>query len=327
MSLRELSTLVECVAGCCCCVFGAVMVAIGLVAVCVMSTVYGKPSEYEKSQLTGKQIGMALMGLGFVTLLSVGLYGIIKYFNRRMRRKQIRIHFQEQLRTCPVASAIYGFHDLSVLVGAEGYFGRLCSRATPFTLPPTIPQNSGSNLQRRVRVWGLTSFNRFDETSSLLRRGGEEGGLSGTFCRDKCAFVFSGTCNHKTQLIVNSLSVLICNLHRLVMDGAQCPRKCIIIGAVMVIVGLTSLGISSYEPNFPENGMRKFAISALIAGSSILLILAIMSFLRNKWKLEARNRTIHEYIQSGYKPDLLVIDSPFYCKSHALEHSTTEVGI
>nr|CAD7574373.1 unnamed protein product [Timema californicum] len=201
MSLRDLSTLVECVAGCCCCVFGAVMVAIGLVAVCVMSTVYGKPSEYENHQLTGKQIGMALMGLGFVTLLSVGLYGTIKYFNRRMRRKQIRRHFQEQLR-----------------------------------------------------------------------------------------------------LIVSALSVLICNLHRLVMDGAQCSRKCIIIGVVMVLVGLTSVSIFNYEPNFPENGIRKFSIGAIVAGSSILLILAVMSFLRNKWKLEERNRTIHEMFSAKCSP-------------------------
>ncbi|CAG2060192.1 unnamed protein product, partial [Timema podura] len=43
--------------------------------------------------------------------------------------------------TCTVASAIYSFRDLSVLVGAEGYRGRLGSHATPFTLPPTIPQN------------------------------------------------------------------------------------------------------------------------------------------------------------------------------------------
>nr|CAD7257649.1 unnamed protein product [Timema shepardi] len=39
------------------------------------------------------------------------------------------------------ASAIFGFRDLSVLVGAEGYFGRLGSHASPFNLAPTIPQN------------------------------------------------------------------------------------------------------------------------------------------------------------------------------------------
>nr|CAD7427217.1 unnamed protein product [Timema monikensis] len=41
-----------------------------------------------------------------------------------------------------LASAIYGSCVPSVLVGAEGYFSRLRSNATPFTLPPTIPQNS-----------------------------------------------------------------------------------------------------------------------------------------------------------------------------------------
>nr|CAD7596277.1 unnamed protein product [Timema genevievae] len=98
MSSRDLSTLMECVAGCCCCVFGAVIVVIGLVAVYITSAVYDKPSEYEKKQLTGRQMGMALIGLGFVTLLSVGLYGIIKYFNRRMKRQQLRRHLQERFR-------------------------------------------------------------------------------------------------------------------------------------------------------------------------------------------------------------------------------------
>nr|CAD7450027.1 unnamed protein product [Timema bartmani] len=46
--------------------------------------------------------------------------------------------------TCPVASAIYGFHDLSVFVGVEGYFGllldglhqvRLASCETPYNRP------------------------------------------------------------------------------------------------------------------------------------------------------------------------------------------------
>ncbi|CAG2061212.1 unnamed protein product [Timema podura] len=43
--------------------------------------------------------------------------------------------------TCLVAGAIYCFRDPYVLVGAKGYFGRLWSHATPFTLPPTTPQN------------------------------------------------------------------------------------------------------------------------------------------------------------------------------------------
>nr|CAD7434648.1 unnamed protein product [Timema monikensis] len=67
------------------------------------------------------------------------------------------------LRTCPVASAIYGFLDPSVLVGAEGYFGQLGSHATPSTLPLTIPQNRRKTNswhekepQRRIRSQILT---------------------------------------------------------------------------------------------------------------------------------------------------------------------------
>nr|CAD7405703.1 unnamed protein product [Timema poppensis] len=48
-------------------------------------------------------------------------------------------------RSCSLdryANAIYGSRDPSVLVGVEGYFGRLRSHATPFTLPPTIPQKN-----------------------------------------------------------------------------------------------------------------------------------------------------------------------------------------
>nr|CAD7398171.1 unnamed protein product [Timema cristinae] len=58
-------------------------------------------------------------------------------------------------KTCPVASAIYGFRDTSVLVNAEGYFVRLGSHATPFTLPSTIPQNrffTSSYHPKRVHV-------------------------------------------------------------------------------------------------------------------------------------------------------------------------------
>nr|CAD7431429.1 unnamed protein product [Timema monikensis] len=58
------------------------------------------------------------------------------------------VHFV--ILTCTAVNAIYGFRDLSVLVGAEGYFGRLLSHATPFTLPPTISQNSGR------MVYGIT---------------------------------------------------------------------------------------------------------------------------------------------------------------------------
>nr|CAD7264644.1 unnamed protein product [Timema shepardi] len=49
------------------------------------------------------------------------------------------------------AGTIYVFHGLSVLVGAEGYFGRLSSHTTPFTLSPTIPQSTGPRALRGKR--------------------------------------------------------------------------------------------------------------------------------------------------------------------------------
>ncbi|CAG2060084.1 unnamed protein product [Timema podura] len=60
----------------------------------------------------------------------------------RVNKRQLPANTDKILQqSCQVASAIYGFRDPSLFVGAEGYFGLLWSHTMPFTLPPTIAQN------------------------------------------------------------------------------------------------------------------------------------------------------------------------------------------
>nr|CAD7568044.1 unnamed protein product [Timema californicum] len=80
----------------------------------------------------------------------------------------VSINWGMATETCPVASAIYGFCDSSVLVGAEGYFDQLWSHATPFTLPPIIPQNRSRRiiqLPTKVQVSSLTHNLELDSSS------------------------------------------------------------------------------------------------------------------------------------------------------------------
>nr|CAD7259715.1 unnamed protein product [Timema shepardi] len=77
------------------------------------------------------------------------------------------------------AGAIYSFRDPSVLVGAEGYFGRLRSHTTPFNLLPTIPQNrydllcqsSGSRPPATI-TWSRNG-QRLDKTKETTDKDGE----------------------------------------------------------------------------------------------------------------------------------------------------------
>nr|CAD7461046.1 unnamed protein product [Timema tahoe] len=64
---------------------------------------------------------------------------------------------------------VYVFRDPSVLVGAEGYFDRLWSHATPFTLPSIIPQNRVTlNISKDVAGVSLTGN---EGTVGMLRSG------------------------------------------------------------------------------------------------------------------------------------------------------------